>query len=110
MSILSVDKSSSSSVDMCLLLYKCISQEIRSHQLYLLRVMLVLLVELCQTALDGPQESALAFVGALPLPGFIELPQVPVEQHTKHLVYLMLYSGAFNLSVNHPSCTVVCED
>ena len=56
---------------MCLILNKRISQEIRTHQLYLLSDMLVLLVELCQTALDGPKEPALAFVGALTLPGFI---------------------------------------
>ena len=72
-----------SSVDMCSLLDRCISQEIGSHRLYLLRAMLVLLIELCQTALDGPQETALASAGALTLPGFIELPQGPAEQHTK---------------------------
>ena len=65
MSILS---ETSSPVEMCLLLNHSITQEIRSHQLYLLRAMLLLLVELCQTALNRPRESVLAFVGALTLP------------------------------------------
>ena len=31
------------------------------------------------------------------------------QVHLVYLLYLILYSGAFTLSVNRPSCTVVCE-